>query len=178
MNGQSKNLANHQKDNTLKDISLEPFVQRQHSAFENPQDYRETEEILGPDPTTIYANSPRGNQRESILDFIADYKREGNEEWANGYREELEKYDALAPEAKARVDLNNWLLRQNLKRRITADDELFLQLASWELNDGDPEILVQERRKLIEKFRENELDNYATEAEVQVEKALSKLSRH
>lgn len=38
--------------------------------------------------------------------------------------------------------------------------------------------LLQERRKLIEKFRENELDNYATEAEVQVEKALSKLSRH
>lgn len=74
--------------------------------------------------------------------------------------------------------MNNWLLRQNLKRRITADDELFLQLASWELNERDPEILVQDRRKLIEKFRKNELDSYATEAKVQVEKTLSKLSHH
>ena len=44
---------------------------------------------------------------ESILDFIADYEKEDNEEWANGYREELAKYDALDPGAKARVDLNN-----------------------------------------------------------------------
>lgn len=178
LNGQSKNLANHQKDNTLKDSSLEPFVQRQHSAFEDPQYYGEAEEFLGPDPTTIYANSPRGNQRESILDSIADYEKEGNEEWANGYREELAKYDALDPEAKARADLNNWLLRQELKRWMKAGDELFLQLGSREFNEGNPEILVQERRKMIEKFRKNELDNYATEAEVQVEEALSKLSHH
>ena len=115
-----------------------------------------------------YLNSPRGNERETILNGL---EIEGGPELTAALKKDAEMelaiYESLDAQGRALADLGNWIFRQEAKRSSAQRTEAYLEAQRTTIS-------FEEFRRVTARYEKDKPASFATVAEAKAKDAISR----